>query len=234
MKKIGEIYKNIANTCLIAWYPDMSRAERDALLERGDFEEIEGYIGAKNSIDTAIDAVRGDLERYQIFLPTDFSDIVYFSDTPNSDVEKLTIRIGKNRAIDECVMANIAVHALARIHMRWIEDNKKKFFDPKRRDKRFMFLPIEMIGWEEVLKDYVFLRPVLQLLCIKPETHLMRQTYEVHQSLFEGKLSTDGRENPAIWNLRESLLCADSSITNEEINEVIEQVISRCPNLGAK
>ena len=231
MRKIGTIYEQIANTCLTEWYPDMSESDRKALLERGDFEEVEGYIGAKNSIDAAIESIGESLERYQVFLPADFSDVVYFSDTPNADVEKLTIKINKN--ICEYTMASIAFEALHKIHLRWIDDNKDKFFDPKRREKRFMFLPIEMISWEEALKDYVFLRPILQLLCIRPETYAIQKFYEKRQGLYTNMLGK-GYTNVATMTIRQSLLHIDRGISDAEIEEVTRQAITRCPAFEAK
>lgn len=229
MNKVGAIYKNIANECLIAWYPDMSGTDRDNLLERGNLQEIESYVGAKNSIDTAIEAIRESLERHQVYLPDNFSDIVYYSDTPNGDVERLTIEIGKNRAINEDAKALIAIYALGKIHARWIGDNTKKFFDEKRRGKRYMFLPIEFIGWDEVLKDYVFLSSILQLLCIRPETYAIQKTYVTNQEPYMGKLSVTECKNMAFLEIRESLLRIEQDITDEEVKEVVEQVVSRCP-----
>ena len=233
MNKVGTIYKNIANECLMNWYQDMPDAERCNLLERGNLEEIESYVGARNSINTAIEAISESLERYQIYLPNNFSDVVYYSDTPNGDVENLTLEIGKNRTIDEKAKASMAIDALAKIHERWIKDNTKKFFDEKRRDKRYMFLPIEFIGWDVVLKDYVFLRPILQLLFIRPETYAIQVAYEANQKPYMNKLGGEG-ENVAIWEIKESLLRTDQDIRNDEIEEVIRQVISRCPTFKAK
>ena len=229
MNKVGAIYKNIANECLIAWYPDMSDTERDNLLERGNLQEIESYVGAKNSIDTAVEAVREDLERYQVYLPDDFSYIVYYSDMPNGEAERITLEIGKNRAIDENTKVSIAIHALDKIHRRWIDDNTKKFFDEKRRGKRYMFLPIEFIGWDEVLKDYVFLSPILQLLGIRAETCAIQEAYAINQEPYMGKLGVTKCKNVAFLEIRESLLRIEQDITDEEVKEVVEQVVSRCP-----
>ena len=230
MNRIGTIYRSIADGCLAAWYPDMPSAERNALLKRGDLKEIEDYIGAKNSIDAAIEAIRKNLEKYQITLPANFADIVYFSDTPHDDVKELVAKIGKNHAIDDYVMANMAVRMLAGIHMRWIDDNKKKFFDPRRYSKRFLFLPIKMIGWEEVLKDYIFLSPILQLLCIRPETYIIKKAYKWScQSFFDDMSGTDRRKNIAIQEIRDNLLYMDEDITDEEVEDIVKQVIARCP-----
>lgn len=232
--KAGEIYKSIANECLSAWYPDMADDVRQGIIEHGDLEEIESLIGAQSSIDAAINALQEALGVYQIRLPSYFSDIIYHSGTPNSDVEQLTIEIGRNRAIGERAMTSIALRVLSRIHTRWIKDNVKKYFDENRRDKRYMFLPIEFIGWDEVLKDYIFLRPLLQLLCIRPETYVIQQAYADRQAFYVGKLSTDGRKNIATFEIRENLLLIDQNVSSDEVNEVIEQVMSRCPTLKAK
>ena len=234
MSKVGTIYKNIANEYLIAWCQDMSDTERNNLLERGDLQAIESYVGAKNSIDAAIEAVRESLERYHVYLPDNFSDIVYYSNTPNGDVERVTLEIGKNRAIDESAKASIAIHVLTKIHRRWIDDNTKKFFDEKRRGERYMFLPIEFIGWNEALKDYVFLSPILQLLCIRPETHVIQKAYTANQAPYSGKLNIADCGNAAVSEIKESLLRIDQSITDEEVKEVIKQAISRCPVFGTK
>lgn len=176
MQKIGKVYENIASECLRNWYPDMSASERRALLQRGDFEEIEALIGAKESIEEAAHAIRRALEKADLFLPLDFVDVVLWSDEPNTALNDARYKI-LTRGLSDEAKAEIAMSAIEAVHDSWVICNSEKFFDEERKDKRYMFLRTEMIGVDEAMKDYIFVEPIMIMLCIPPERQFLSRAY---------------------------------------------------------
>lgn len=224
MNKIGTIYKTIANECLTDWYSDMLESERKALLERGDFEEIEGYIGAKNSIESAATAISDflGLLGYQYHaLP----QITFYSKNPAEDLEKTKGIMQFPLYLEETQKAELALKALESVHNKWIEDNGKKFFDPKRVGKRYMFTSLYLIGFEESMKDYIFVRPILQLLGLEPDLDTMRLAYQSAQQetalLVKDPIAMLNNELPELME----------NLSKEEKIDIVHQVIDRSPEV---
>lgn len=224
MNKIGTIYRTIATECLTAWYSDMSETDRNALLERGDFEEIESYIGAKNSIVSAATAISDFLDRlgYQYHaLP----QIVLYSRNPAESVEKTKGIMQFPLSLDEPMKAELALEALESVHNKWIEDNGKKFFDPKRVGKRYMFTSLYLIGWEEAMKDYIFVRPILELLNLEPDSDMMKLAYRSAQqetTLFvKDPVAMLGNEYPEFTK----------GLSEEEKLDIVHQIMEHSPDI---
>lgn len=224
MNNIGTIYAQIANTCLSEWYPDMSESDRKALLERGDFEEVEGYIGAKNSIESAATAISDFLDRlgYQYHA---LSQIVLYSKNPAESVEKTKGIMHFPLSLDEPMKAELALEALESVHNKWIEDNGKKFFDPKRVGKRYMFTSLYLIGWEEAMKDYIFIRPTLQLLGLEPDLDTMKLAYQSAQQettlVVKDPVAMLDNEYPELMK----------NLSRDEKIDIVRQITDRSPGI---
>ena len=224
MNKVGTIYEQIANTCLTEWYPDMSETDRNTLLERGDFEEIESYIGAKNSIVSAATAISDFLDRlgYQYHaLP----QIVLYSRNPAESVEKTKGIMQFPLSLEETMKAELALEALESVHNKWIEDNGKKFFDPKRVGKRYMFTSLYLIGWEEAMKDYIFIRPTLQLLGLEPDLDTMKLAYQSAQQettlVVKDPVAMLDNEYPELMK----------NLSRDEKIDIVRQITDRSPGI---
>lgn len=176
--KVGKIYLEVARRALDAWYGDMPEAEKTALLSKGDFDELELLIGARASIETGCFAIREELEKSEVGLPADFADTVLWSETPKGDLGEKIADIAA-KGFFESSKANIAYAAIDMIHQMWVVDqtNASKFFDERRKDKRFMFLRTELIGWDEAEKDLIFVEDALRLLGLMPRTLLIRRAH---------------------------------------------------------
>lgn len=162
----GGMYKEIASVCLTEWYPKMSETERNDLLKKGDYEELEGYIYAEGSIKAAIRGLNLMVSKYfQWYLPAGFEDFVLYG-TPLSREEGLQLVDRKESIAYSApeVHSDIVIGALISIHDYWVSTNTKKFFDPSRQDRQYMFAHALMIGWKEVEKDLIFLKPIAEHL----------------------------------------------------------------------
>ena len=57
---------------------------------------------------------------------------------------------------------NEIIKALVQIHNNWCASNRHKFIDPKRVGKRYQFLQLQYIGFEEAILDYIFIKPLIR------------------------------------------------------------------------
>ena len=183
MSEIGTVYKSIATESLKRWHPEINEEERDELLQ-GSFEKIEQRIRIEGFIEVAAISIGHSLKKFRLVLPDNFLDIVLHSQDPKCDLGKIIKQI-KKIGIHDDKKARVAISAISEVHRRWVNNNKKNFFDPARSEKRFMFLPLKFIGFDEAAKDYVFVKPILDLIGFGVEQQSVRKAYEVYQSTAE-------------------------------------------------
>lgn len=180
----GNIYLEIARSCLDNWYTDMPEREKEALLSRADFDELESYIGAKGSIEAAIKGFNNGcraamLPDYFFLSPDSFMQEVIIGDQNSQDWQKHFDKIKYSATFkDPYYLAEASVLALDTIHNEWVKANTEKYFDQKRKNKRFMFMPLPLIGWTEARKDLLFLMPILNVVGFKLSEDDIRDTYD--------------------------------------------------------
>ncbi|MBR0488418.1 hypothetical protein IJJ39_01950 [Candidatus Saccharibacteria bacterium] len=170
MEKAGRIYLTIAEKALEEWYPDMPMSERTLLLSRGNFRELEGLLGMKSSIENACFYIKENLNEF----PTLFNlaDVVLYSASPKRDLADVIdrIRISQFFATGK---AELALKAAAGVHDNWVLENADKFFDRSR----VMFLRIELLGLDEVMKYMILIKPILETLELAPDKEHLRSVY---------------------------------------------------------
>ena len=186
----GKIYLEIAKNCLNNWYPDMPEEKKTELLERGDFDELESYIGAETSIRAAIRGFNWGchyrhLPDYFWLEMDEFWEEKIRNEKNGGQIEKDIRNIAYSSMFkDPVAKCWVTIDALGAIHNSWIRTNPEKYFDKKRRDKRFMFMPVEFIGWEEAKKDLIFLAPILEAIGFEVYEDLLEEIYKKARERF--------------------------------------------------
>ncbi len=72
---------------------------------------------------------------------------------------------------------------LSSIHDGWVKDNPQKFF---ARDKKYQHMPMELIGWDEVKSDLLFLAPIVEAMNLEVEEEKLEKAYDERvKSFFE-------------------------------------------------
>lgn len=119
------------------------------------------------------------------------------------DKEKLSNHVYKGFLIDTSVLANysndelyeIIYNVLSYIHDNWIKNNnsvsiyKNKLLNGKLRQ----FVPFELIGFNEVKSDLVFLEPIMNSLGVNIDISKLEKVYHYHMNDF---IDTLGINNP--------------------------------------
>ena len=87
------------------------------------------------------------------------------------------VKLLKELNLDE---NELVIDVLDHIHYKWIEkaDKQGKFFDPKREKTRFQFSYSELIGFDELKKDLLFAKPILDRLGIEYTEEGIKEVYE--------------------------------------------------------
>lgn len=97
------------------------------------------------------------------------SDIAGISD--GSQLKEAAAGIDAEKTID----------ILKAIHNNWVVDNGKKY---SREGKSFMFMPLELLPYDEVEKDLLFVSPILESAGINVEAMNLEETFNEKQETY--------------------------------------------------
>lgn len=87
------------------------------------------------------------------------------------------------------------VDALEAIHDKWVSDNEKKFFAEKRKNKQYMHVNFEAIGWKDVDLDKIFLTPIMAVGGIEENLKDLKAEYEHRQvEIYKGWINAGVRD----------------------------------------
>ena len=69
---------------------------------------------------------------------------------------------------------------LSTVHDNWVKNNQDNFLKPGRNRER-QFVPLEMLDWDEVVNDLVFLKPILEAAGMEVEPEALKREFEIRQ-----------------------------------------------------
>lgn len=173
-------YYIVAKDALMNWN-GLTEEQADKIIEESSFEEIEGQIGARNSITNAVYSIgqslkSGDKSTEHLLdrvLGIDdsfdalglWTKMLDSGDTTYASQSYLSYK--RNR------QAMLVLDAMEAVHNGWVKDNAGQFFGKKAdQRKQYQYLPIELIGWKEAKSDLLFIKPIVEFIggeCIEED-----------------------------------------------------------------
>lgn len=157
-RSLSAPYYQIAKQALMEWN-GLSLEEAKETISNESFDEIEAKVGAKPSIEHAIERI----EELGIYEADFMRDIVYKGRKPDLLANEMPY-------FDASSMMDV----LFAVHDGWVEDHPDKFM---ARDKKFQHMPSELIGWEETKKDLLFVKPIFEALGSKVDEQELQDEY---------------------------------------------------------
>ena len=179
----NNIYREIARDALINWN-GLSVEEANEKVKSSSVEELESQVGARGSIEAAVEGILGRLSKYTDVDQGEVLDAVFNQDKNSDAMASLKTELGKVSAEK---IEDFTLDILSDIHNRWIENNFHKFFDEKRADRLYQFMPLEAIGYKEATADLLFLKPILESAGIKINDEKLKSAYEKRSEEFMDK-----------------------------------------------
>ena len=145
----------------------------------------------------------------------------------------------------------MAIDVLSDVHNQWVKDNEKKFFDPKRENKMYQFMPLSLIGFEEAKSDLLFVEPILKACGYKEDfesTHYGSSDFELTYYDWAGQEDlynqwnifddfTPDDDNPEIligWGLWQQLESDPKHYVSDSIPDKVADAITGNSELAAK
>ncbi|MBR6034231.1 MAG: hypothetical protein IKP28_05835 [Clostridia bacterium] len=224
-------YYSAAKQALMNWGNEQSNwvglpeEEADKIISTQTFDEIEAQVNARKSMDYAIEAILDTRSMHDESDREELREFVYNGNV--SDIMNLlAIR-------DRDSVNDIALDTLFRVHDGWVMDHPDKF---NQREKKHQHLPSELIGWEEVKADLLFVKPIFEAAGIKLDEAQLEQLYNervkqffLHHNIrttsdLANLISKGERFYPALRGQEEILTeISDPTFVTERVIPAIEQ-----------
>lgn len=204
----NNVYREIAKDALKNWN-GLSDEEASEKVSGASVEELESQVYAGDSIKAAVNGISKVLnekgvmwDRGQKIASVEWNDNdkllesvlngskqdAIFSELGDKIKKMFEYRLGDDAYQPEDFILDV----LDNIHTDWIEHNSKKFFDEKRLNKQYQFMPLDLIGFKEAMADNIFLEPILKATGMKmPEEGLLEGAFDERRTKFARQLNLE-------------------------------------------
>lgn len=167
-------YHKVAKTALMNWN-GLSQEEAEDAINSLSIDELDEQVGAMTSMNAAINCLGEKLELKQDE-KGDLKSIVYEGITDNNRFKKgNSFTRGKIKyLLENQDIVPIYMDTLFAVHDNWVKQNSKKFLS---REKKHQHMPSELIGWDEVKADLMFVKPIFEALGIYVSEYSLQEEY---------------------------------------------------------
>ena len=181
-------YQKVAKEALINWN-GLSEEEATVKIMTESVPELDSQVGALPSVGSAILGITKELglsmrEALEFFEASVFGP---------EDAE--IFEVVRKKAQD--FSKEQILEVLAIIHNGWVEKNSdEKTINKKIARKQLrQYAPIELIGWNEVKSDLLFLRPVLEVIGVSIDEETLKETYHTRVSKYMDRYNLNSIED---------------------------------------
>ena len=172
-------YKEIAFFALVNWN-GKTEQEANKMVNLMTVDELETYVGAKGSVNHAIDSIATNL-RLSEEDKKELTKAVYEGPVDAPIFGKVYGLLGEVKDLETFVLG-----ILSDIHNGWVQDHADEATFNKKVTKRQLrqYTPLPLIGYNEVLSDLIFLRPILMACGINPDELQLEGAYHLRMHDF--------------------------------------------------
>lgn len=183
------------------------------------FTSLESIIHVKAPIISGIKSIQRSLGTIGIDLPNNITDIIIHSETPLRDCKEIRGQI-RAKHLSEKEKGEILFRAAAAVHKQRIQDDSiGKGFSKIDVFSRYVYLPIELIGFDNALEDYSFIKSTAEILALRPKDYYVAKAYELAKSNFKEKYAIFP---PTLKTIQRAILCLPPHV-NPKIYRALTQ-----------
>ncbi len=176
---MASVYRQVPKECLVRWmdtpeYAADYYATYDTVTELENGSTLHQGVYSLSSIKAGLRSITR-----QLGLNDEVYDVFEYAIINDDDgINEIFDYIG-NELKQVPDINGFVLNALADIHNQWVVDNssERAFRRKKSRGQLHQYAPLELIGWNEVLSDWVFLEPILECLGIYINENDLREYY---------------------------------------------------------
>jgi len=181
-------YQKIAKAALINWN-GLSEEEATIKIQTESVQELEKQVNAMNSIKYAVIGIAT-----QISLTND--ETTNFFDAIINGPENAEIFNSIKQKI-QTFTEEQKLNVLSTIHDGWvIKYSDKETFNKKVNKQQLrQYAPLDLIGWNEVKSDLLFLKPILETIRIQVNEETLQDVYHTRVSNYMEKYQINSQED---------------------------------------
>ena len=172
-------YQNIAKAALMNWN-GLTEEEAQKRIESESVRELESQVYALSSVTHAVSGIANEIELTEEEQSEFLEAVIYGPET--SPIFETVSK--KAEGLTDEGKLNI----LSTIHDDWVQDNSNEATFQKKvsREQLRQYAPLELIGWNEVKSDLLFLSPILSSIGVEVNEATLEDSYhERVESFFE-------------------------------------------------
>lgn len=183
-------YREVAKAALIQWN-GLTEEEATKKIETESIQELDNQVYAMDSVKYAVVGTAKQLGLSEEET-LKFFDVVVNGPENSEMFEKVgtkTKELTQNQIID----------VLSTIHDIWVQNNcSEKVFNKKvDRQQLRQYAPLELIGFNEVKSDLLFLKPILVSIGVTVDEEALSQAYHTRVDHYVEDKNLDGIEDLA-------------------------------------
>ena len=181
-------YQNIAKQALINWN-GLSEEEALVKVQNESVSDLENQVFAMNTIKYAVVGIAKQIDLSEDDTIKFFTSVVY---GPDDDMIFDSVREKINGfSLDD------ELDVLTTIHDGWVVNNSdEKTFNKKvDREQLRQYAPLELIGWNEVVSDLLFLKPILESVGISVNEKDLEKSYHSRVSSYLQNMNINNKED---------------------------------------
>lgn len=181
-------YQNVAKAALMSWPPYLSEEEATRKIQTESVQELEGQVYAMGSMKYAVVGIAK-----QIGLGED--ETTKFFEAVINGPEDAEI-FGLVRAKMQGFSEEQKLGVLSTIHDGWVVDNSSEKTFNKKVDRQQLrqYVPLELIGWNEVRSDLLFLTPILAAVGVQINEETLAQAYHAKVANYLEKMNINNQD----------------------------------------
>lgn len=164
-------YQNIAKSALMSWPPYFSEEEAEKKIQTETVQELEQQVGALSSVKYAVVGIGKQLNLSEEEAVSLFDAAV--NGPENAEIFAVVTEKAKGLTDQQ------KLGVLSTIHDGWVDkySDEKTFNKKVSRNQLRQYAPLELIGWNEVKSDLLFLNPILASIGVNVDEQSLESEY---------------------------------------------------------
>lgn len=181
-------YQTVAKAALMNWN-GLSEEEATKKINTESIKELENQVYALNSMKHAIIGLAKQINLSEEETVEFFEAVISGPET--AKIFKTVTK--KSETLEEQQQLNI----LSTIHDGWVQENsnEKTFQKKMQREQLRQYTPLELIGWNEVKSDLLFLTPILNAIGVSVNEESLEESYHQRVESYLRKQKINAEED---------------------------------------
>ena len=181
-------YQNIAKAALINWN-GLSEEEATAKIQTESVQELESQVYAMGSIKYAVIGIAKQISLSEEETTNFFEAVI--NGPENAEIFGLVREKIQGFSEDQ------KLGVLSTIHDGWVVDNSSEKTFNKKVDRQQLrqYAPLELIGWNEVRSDLLFLNPILASVGVQVNEETLSQAYHTRVANYMEEMKINGQDD---------------------------------------